>query len=73
MCNNIYAKKVLTPPAPVGNTPSQIVNCDGGPKLTAAATKTDNLVKHPSHFSSSSSLQLLQHHLSLKVQFLIDN
>jgi hypothetical protein len=69
-------RKGFIPPAPVGNAPSQIVNCDGGPKLTAAATKKDNLVKHPSHFSSSSSsLQLLQHHLSLslKVQFLIDN
>ena len=65
-------RKGFNPPAPVGNAPSQIVNCDGGPKLTAAATKKDNLVKHPSRFSSSSSLHL-QHHLSLKVQFLIDN
>ena len=66
-------QKGFNPSAPVGNAPSQIVNSDGGPKLTAAATKKNNLVKHPSHFSSSSSLQLLQHHLSLKVPFLIDN
>jgi len=32
-------RKGFNPPAPVGNAPSQIVNCDGGPKLTAAATK----------------------------------
>ena len=32
-------QKGFNPPAPVGNAPSQIVNCDGGPKLTAAATK----------------------------------
>ena len=62
-------QKGFNPPAPVGNAPSQIVNCNGGPKLTAAATKKkDNLVKHPSHFSSSSSLHL-QHHFSLKVPF----
>ena len=35
----IFMRKGFIPPAPVGNAPSQIVNCDGGPKLTAAATK----------------------------------
>ena len=35
----IFMRKGFNPPAPVGNAPSQIVNCDGGPKLTAAATK----------------------------------
>jgi len=70
-------QKGFIPPAPVGNAPSQIVNCDGGTQTKCICNKKgDNLVKHPSHFSSSSSLQLLQllqHHLSLKVPFLIDN
>ncbi len=32
-------QKGFIPPAPVGNAPSQIVKCDGGPKLSATATK----------------------------------
>jgi len=32
-------QKGFIPPAPVGNAPSQIVNCDGGPKLSATAAK----------------------------------
>ncbi len=32
-------KGFIPPPAPVGNAPSQIVNFNGGPKLTATATK----------------------------------
>jgi hypothetical protein len=32
-------RKGFIPPAPVGNAPSQIVNCDGGPELTATAMK----------------------------------
>ena len=32
-------RKGFIPPAPVDNAPSQIVNCDGGPKLSAAAAK----------------------------------
>ena len=35
----IFMRKGFNPPAPVGNAPSQIVNCDGGPKLSATATK----------------------------------
>jgi hypothetical protein len=57
----IFMRKGFIPPAPVGNAPSQIVNCDGGPKLTAAMKKgiislrTQAILLH---------LQLLQHFIS---------
>ena len=56
-------RKGFNPPAPVGNAPSQIVNCNGGPKLTAAATKKRIILlstqAKPSHSSSSSTSSTL--------------
>jgi len=69
-----FMRKGFIPPAPVGNAPSQIVNCDGGTQTKCSCNKKkDNLVKHPSHSSSSSSTSSTFNLLSLKVQFLIDN
>jgi len=56
-------RKGFIPPAPVGNAPSQIVNCDGGPKLTAAATQK-RIILLSTQAIFLHLLQLLQHFIS---------